>query len=79
MDIVKAHDHVNIWSFFLYMLRCGFGEKMCNCIALCISSVRFSVLVNDTPMGFFNSSHGLRQEDPLSSLLFVSIMEALSK
>jgi hypothetical protein len=40
--------------------------------------VRFSILVNGTPSGYFNSSHGIRQGDPLLSLLFVVIMEALS-
>jgi hypothetical protein len=48
-------------------------------ITHCISSVRFSVLVNGTLAGFFNSSRGLRQGDHLSSLLFVIVMEVLSK
>jgi hypothetical protein len=44
----------------------------------CISLVCFSDLVNGTPSRFFSSSGGLSQGDPLS-LLFVVVMEALSK
>jgi hypothetical protein len=79
LDIEKAYDRVN-WNFLLYMMkRCGFGDRWCSWIAHCISSACFSVLVNSTPSGFFSSSRGLRQGDPLSPLLFVIVMEALSK
>jgi hypothetical protein len=52
LDIEKPYDHVN-WYVLLYLLRrCGFGEKLCSWITHCISSVRFSVLVNDNPFRY---------------------------
>jgi hypothetical protein len=41
--------------------------------------MRFSILVNGTLSVFFNSTCGLRQGDPLSFLLFVVVMKALSR
>lgn len=45
---------------------------------LCLSTVRFSIFINGTSCGFFQSTRGLRQGDFLSLLLFVLVMEALS-
>jgi hypothetical protein len=79
LDLEKAYDHVN-WEFLLYVLqRCGFAEKWRRWISFCISTIRFSILVNGSPCGFFQSSRGIRQGDPLSPLLFVIVMEALSR
>ena len=46
---------------------------------LFFSTVRFSVLVNGSLVGFFGSSRGLRQSDLLSPLLFLLIMEVLNR
>jgi len=59
LDLKKAYDHVN-WELLLYLLQgCGLGEKWRAWIECCISTTRFSIHVNGTPSGFFNSSHGL--------------------
>ena len=78
LDIKKAYDHVD-WAFlFSVMGKMGFREKWIGWVKWCLSMASFSILVNGTPAGFFQSSRGLRQGDPPSPHPFAIAMEALS-
>ena len=58
--------------------QCGFPQKWRRWIWCCISTVKFSILINGCLFDFFGSSRGHRQGDPLSHFLFDIVMEALS-
>ena len=78
LDIEKAYDSIS-WKFLYQVMgRMGFGSLWLSWIKWCISTASFSVPINGSPAGFFPSSKGLRQGDPLSPYLFVIGMEALS-
>ena len=73
LDVEKAFDHVS-WDFLMYMLqRCGFSKKWRKWILFCISTVRFSILINGSPKDFFGSSRGCAKDilSPRSYLLLL--------
>ncbi|XP_024178419.1 uncharacterized protein LOC112184393 [Rosa chinensis] len=57
----------------------GFSQSFVDWVRTILHSARLSVLINGSPHGFFSCDRGVRQGDPLSTILFCLAEEVLSR
>ncbi|CAA7023512.1 unnamed protein product [Microthlaspi erraticum] len=77
-DMSKAYDRIE-WDFLIAVQRkLGFQEKWINWIHQCVSTVKYSYLINDGAHAAVTPQRGIRQGDPLSPYIFILCGEVLS-
>lgn len=79
LDLAKAYDRIE-WGVLIHILsKFRFSSQFTDLILECISTPKFSVLLNSSPFGYFSPKRGLRQGNPMSLALFTIFSYLLSR
>lgn len=79
LDLNKAYDRVKWDCLRLELLQVWLSLEATNWIFGCVSFANFAILINGEAFEFFKGYGGLREGCPLSPLLFLLIVEGLSR
>jgi len=69
LDISKAYDRIDWLYLKEVMIKMGFASRWIRWIMMCVETVDYSVIVNNESVGPIIPGSGLRQGDPLSTLI----------
>ncbi|XP_062080593.1 uncharacterized protein LOC133785361 [Humulus lupulus] len=79
IDLSKAYDYLD-WVFWEDLLKSFcFLSRFIQWIMVCLTSIYYTLLMNERLQGGFCGRKGLRQGDLISPLLFVLVMEYLTR
>lgn len=77
LGLSKSFDRVE-WPFIFPMLKkLEFSSSFTHLIHQCLHTTKIVVLFNQSKTSYFYPTRGLRQEDPLSPLLFLICIHGL--
>ncbi|OWZ19205.1 hypothetical protein PHMEG_0006580 [Phytophthora megakarya] len=77
LGFAKAYDRVNWDYLFQVLTRVGYGPIFCSWVRLLYSDVQAVLSLNGSLQEILFPTRGVKQGDPLSSLLFVLSIEPL--
>lgn len=79
LDISKAYDQVDWHFLFKILVKFGFNNRVIQMVNQLVSTVNSSIIINGSPLRFFQTSQGLKQGDPISPILFTILAESLGR
>ena len=77
IDFEKAYDSIDHEFLKKVMKSFNFGESIQRWVCTFYNNIQSCVMNNGMSSGYFDVNSGVRQGDPLSSVLFVVAMEVL--
>ena len=79
MDLKNAYERFDWVFLFFILIQIGIPKLVLHWVMACVTTLNIALLINGAPSRFFKSTRGIRQGCPIYSLLFLLIIEGLSR